>query len=178
MKIFGEKIRYLSNIPPSLSESMSVRSNVKDFPEPDGPMCNEFAGRLLNGAFGCLTLPSPLVFKAFTSGISFYLSCISQHPFTSMLSSEWSSGISTSLVSKSISQHSRIHLLWQCRELQTYFAQLSQENAFTIEAACPIYFIIQIVPPYYREFRLQRPFVQSNELSKEGGMLVFRIQQF
>ena len=138
MKIFGLNSRYLSNIPPSLSESMSVRSNVKLFPEPEGPICKEFAGRLLNGAFGCLTFPSEPVFKAFTSGI-LYLSCISQHPSTWMLNSEWSSAISTSLVSTSRVQQSRIHWEWKWHLLQTYWLQDSQENAFTTEATCPIY---------------------------------------
>ena len=56
---------------------MSVRINANDFPLPEGPMCNEFAGKARKGGLGCLTVgPSPAC-RGFTSGIGpFMLQCV------------------------------------------------------------------------------------------------------
>ena len=68
-KMFGDRTRYLSNMPPNLSLSISVRINAKLFPLPLGPMWSEFAGRARKGALGWRTVgPSP-DFNALTSGI-------------------------------------------------------------------------------------------------------------
>ena len=142
--IFGDSIRNLSNIFPSLSLSINVRINANDFPLPEGPIWSELAGSARKGALGWRTVgPSP-DFSALTSGIAFYVAaCIFAQGKQTVIS--WLSGDSAvSCVAASQLQASSWsqHLLWSSASLQTYFAHVSHERALVTEATAPMGFYI------------------------------------
>ena len=133
-------------MPPSLSASRRVRSNVKVFPDPEGPIWIEFAGSALNGGFGCLVLGSWPVLRGRTSGI--YLWAFTrqlQHQPSqplSMVTSKslpWSCIVSCVATSQSHPPSSSQHLEAQEASLQTYLAQSVQERLRKTLATSPMY---------------------------------------